>query len=424
MSGWYLGDTQKRVSRLEKSLTMSKKEINRIDTLCRISRGEETIERAAKMLGISERQMYRVVKRYHESGEAGLCHALRGRASNQRIAPEVCTTAMRLFRERYSDYGPTLFAEKLDEHHQITVSRHTVTRWMKKEHLYIPQRLRRRHRRKRERRSGIGELIQLDGSIHDWFEGRGPSCCLLVMIDDASSRHYLHFADSESTESVLTCMRGYVERYGLPSAIYTDHGGVYYDNVKPERLTQYGRVLECLGIEPIYANSPQAKGRVERANRTLQDRLLKGLREQNISTIEAANRFVLQHFSDRHNQRFSQPEGLLDVHRASDGIDLDKIFCYQTTRCVNYDYTISLNAAFLQIEKSATPMPPPRSRVVVQQWFNGTTHLYWNDNELAFTFCKCRPKLRKPRKPPAPDHPWRKMYFGYSKEQPRYTSNV
>jgi transposase len=393
---------------------MSKKEINRIDTLCRIERGEETIERAARILGISERQMYRVVRRYREAGEAGLCHALRGRASNQGFSPELCKTAMRLFREQYSDYGPTLFAEKLEEHHKIVVSRHTVTRWMKKEHLYIPQRLRRRHRRKRERRSGIGEMIQLDGSSHDWFEGRGDACCLLVMIDDASSRHHLHFAEAESTESALTCMRQYVELYGLPSAIYTDHGSVYYDNVKPERLTQYGRVLECLGIQPIYANSPQAKGRVERANRTLQDRLLKELREQNISTIEAANRFVLQHFSDRHNQRFSQPEGLPDVHRASEGIDLDRIFCYQTTRCVNYDYTLCLNARFLQIEKSDAPMPPPRSHVVVQEWFNGTTHLYWNDNELAFTFCKSRPKLRKSRKPPAADHPWRKKHFNYS----------
>jgi len=395
---------------------MSKKEINRIDTLCRIERGEETIERAARILGISERQMYRVVKRYREAGEAGLCHALRGRASNQGLSPELCKTAMRLFREQYSDYGATLFAEKLEEHHNIVVSRHTATRWMKKEHLYIPQRLRRRHRRKRERRSGIGELIQLDGSSHDWFEGRGPSCCLIVMIDDASSRHYLHFADSESTESVLTCMRGYVERYGLPNEIYTDYGSVYYDNVKPERLTQYGRVLECLGIQPIYANSPQAKGRVERANRTLQDRLLKELREQHISTIADANRFVLQHFSDHHNQRFSQPEGLPDVHRASAGIDLDRIFCYQTTRCVNYDYTLSLNAAFLQIEKSAAPMPPPRSRVVVQESFNGTTHLFWNDHELVYSFCKARPKLHKSRKPPAADHPWRKMSLSYARE--------
>jgi len=403
---------------------MSKKEINRIDTLCRIERGEETIERAAAILGISERQMYRVLKRFREAGEVGLCHALRGRASNQGFSPEVCKIAMRLFREQYSDYGSTLFAEKLEEHHQITVSRHTLTRWLKKEHLYIPQRQRRRHRRKRERRSGIGELIQLDGSHHGWFEGRGPACCLIVMIDDASSRQHLRFAESESTESVLSCMRGYIERYGLPGAIYTDHGGVYYDNTKPERLTQYGRVLECLNIQAIYANSPQAKGRVERTNRTLQDRLLKELREQNISTIAEANRFLENNFIDRHNQRFSQPEGLMDVHRASQGIDLERIFCYQTTRCVNYDYTVSLNAAFLQIEKSAAPMPPPRSRIVVQEWFNGTTHLFWNDHELFYSFCKERPKLHKSRKPPAPDHPWRKMSFNYSKERQKSMTNV
>jgi transposase len=410
----YLGDSQKEVSRLEKSLTMSKKEINRIDTLNRIDRGEETVERAANILGISQRQMYRILKRYHEAGEVGLCHGLRGRVSNKSFSSELCKTVMRLFREQYSDYGATLFAEKLEEHHAIIISRHTVTRWMKKEHLFTPQRLRRRHRRKRERRSGIGEMVQLDGSIHDWFEGRGPSCCLIVMIDDASSRHHLHFADSESTESALTCMRQYVELYGLPSAIYTDHGSVYYDNVKPERLTQYGRVLETLGIQPIYANSPQAKGRVERANRTLQDRLLKALREQNISTVEAANRFVREDFSDHHNQRFSQPEGLPDVHRASAGIDLDRIFCYQTSRCVNYDYTLSLDTKFLQIEKSPAPMPPPRSRVIVQQSFNGSTHLFWNDNELSFTFCKARPKVKNSRRPPAANHPWRKMHLKYS----------
>lgn len=393
---------------------MSKKEINRIDILNRILRSEETVARAAAIIGISDRQMYRVLKRYRSSGEAGLCHELRGRVSNQGIDPDLCKRAMRLFREQYSDYGPTLFAEKLEEHHQITVSRHTVTRWMKKEHLYIPQRQRRRHRRKRERRSGIGEMIQLDGSHHAWFEGRGPDCCLIVMIDDASSRLSLHFAESESTESVLTCMRGYVERYGLPDAIYTDHGSVYHDNTKPERLTQYGRVMESLNIQAIYANSPQAKGRVERVNRTLQDRLLKELREQNISTIDEANRYVENNFSDRHNQRFSQPEGLTDVHRACAGIDLERIFCYQTTRCVNYDYTVSFNAAFLQIEKSEAPMPPPRSRILVQERFNGTTHLLWNDHELSFTFCKTRTKYRKPRKPPAKNHPWRQNLFSSS----------
>ena len=388
---------------------MSKKELSRIDILCRIDRGEETIEHAANLLGVSERHMYRVVKRYREAGEAGLCHGLRGRVSNKRFPTALFKTVMRLFREQYSDYGPTLFAEKLEEFHEITISRHTITRWLKHEHLYVPQRLHRRHRRKRERRGAIGELIQLDGTFHDWFEGRGPECCLIVMVDDASGRLYVHFAESESTLSVLTCMRGYIERYGIPSELYTDHGSVYIDNKRPERLTQYGRVLEHLNIKAIYAHSPQAKGRVERANRTLQDRLLKALREKNISTIEAANKFVLDHFSDRHNKRFAQPEGLPDVHRSSAGIECDKIFCYQTTRSVNYDYTISLNAMFLQIEKSAAPMPPPRSRVLVQEWFDGSTHMYWNEHELRYTSCSVRPKTLKVRKPPMQDHPWRKF---------------
>lgn len=387
---------------------MSKKELTRIDILCRIERGEETIEHAAHLLGLSERQMYRVVKRYRALGEAGLCHGLRGRRSNQRLPSELCTSVMKLFREQYSDYGPTLFSEKLEEYHSITVSRHTITRWLKAEHLYVRQRERRRHRRKRERREAIGELVQLDGTFHDWFEGRGAECCLIVMIDDASSRLYLHFAESESTESVLTCLRGYIERHGIPSEIYTDYGSVYIDNKKPEHLTQYGRVLKCLNINPIYARSPQAKGRVERANRTLQDRLLKALRENNISTIEEANHFVLEQFCERHNRRFSHQEGLADVHRTSSGIDFDTIFCYETSRSVNHDYTITLNSIFLQIERSKAPMPPPRSRVVVQKWFDGSIHVYWNDHELTFTVCKERPKRRPANRPPAADHPWRR----------------
>jgi transposase len=397
---------------LEKDLTMSPKERRRIDILCQIGRDEITVTHAASELDIGERQMYRILKRYQSQGEAGLCHQLRGRPSNRRFSRDQETTAMRLFREQYSDYGATLFAEKLEEYHKIVVSRPTVTRWLKNAHLYIRQRERRRHRRKRDRRNSMGEMLQLDGSHHKWFEERGKPCSLIVIIDDASSRQYLHFAESENTRSVFDCMRGYIERYGLPGAIYTDHGSVYYDTEKPKRLTEYGRVLQTLGIEPIYARSPQAKGRVERANRTLQDRLLKALREQNISTIEAANMYLMESFIDLHNKRFSQPEGLPDIHRAAAGINLDTIFCYQTTRCVNYDYTFSLNTVCHQLEPSAASMPAPRSRVIVQQWFDGSTHVFWNEQQLTFSVCKSRPKPKaKPRIPPSAHHPWRHRHY-------------
>lgn len=328
--------------------------------------------------------------------------------------------ALRLFQEQYADYHPTLLSEVLLDEHGIEVSRQTLTRWLTAAGLWAGVRKNRVHRKKRDRREAIGDLIQFDGSHHDWFEGRGPECCLLVAIDDASGRLFLRFAPSENARDVLVTLRGYVERFGVPREIYTDYGAVY--KVPPsrqrshgtkERLTDVGRALQRLGIGHIFARSPQAKGRVERSNRTHQDRLIKALRRNGISTIAEANRFLDQSYIDDHNARFALTDHLPDVHRSVDGLNLDNIFCFETTRSVYNDYTITLDAQFIQLEpsrgKNPSPLPAPRQSVTVRRWIHDNSlHIFWNEHELRFTPLTTRPQ-HKPRinPKPHPSHPWK-----------------
>jgi transposase len=387
--------------------------MERLKVLLRVEQEELTVVEAAESLELCERQFYRILKRYRGQGEAGLCHQLRGRASNKAFSPELHMKSLRLYREQYSDYGPTLFTEKLAAHHDIAVSRQTVTRWLRQAGLWAGNRKKRPHRKKRERRDTIGSLIQFDGSPHDWFEGRGRVCCLLVAIDDASSRQMFRFVPVEDTAHVLAFWRDYVQRYGIPCEVYTDRGGVYVNTDHPERLTPFGRALQTLGIRHIKARSPQAKGRVERANRTHQDRLIKALRERDISDIDHANRFLEIEYNDQHNQRFAHTGGITDIHRSANGIDLTNIFCLEETRHVYNDWTIILNTQYIQLLKSEAPLPPPRSKVIVRQWLDGSVHIFWNEHELAFTLLthKPKPRIALPR-PPASDHPWRRKLVG------------
>lgn len=398
---------------MEPTITISMREMDRLKMIVRIKEGKITVVEASESLQISERQMYRVLARYRAQGEAGLVHRLRGTSSNRGYSKETQKKVFRLFREQYSDYDPTLFSEKLEEYHALRISRQTLSRWLFQESLWAGRRKKRPHRKKRERRQAIGSLIQFDGSDHDWFEGRGPRCCLLVAIDDASGSVMLHFAKEEDTASVLEFWKRYIQRHGIPAEIYTDGGSVYFDPKNPEHLTQFGRALQALGIHHIHAYSPQAKGRVERSNRTHQDRLLKALREQGISEIEDANRFVEEFYCAQHNRRFAQGDGLSDIHRPADGIDLDNIFCFEDTRKVYNDYTITLHSQFIQLLRSEAPLPPPRSTVILRQWLDGSLHIFWNEHELTFQVCSTRPKRTKQiLVRPLPSHPWRTKFVG------------
>jgi transposase len=393
---------------------MSYREMERLKIITRIEQNDLTVVEGAEALGISDRQLYRILERYRTAGEAGLLHKLRGRASNKAYPDEDRKKALRLYREQYSDYGPTLFTEKLTLEHDMTVSRQTVTRWLIGASLWSGSRRKRPHRKKRIPRSAMGSLVQFDGSPHDWFEGRGPACCLLVAIDDASNRVMLHFAPVEDTDHVLTLWHNYIQRYGIPAEVYTDKGGVYVDHENPDRLTQFGRAMAALNIAHIKAHSPQAKGRVERVNRTLQDRLLRALREHQISSIEHANHFLEHSYTSQHNQRFAHLDGLTDIHRDAHGIDLNNVFCIEEQRTVNYDWTITVQAHFIQLLKSIAPLPPPRSKVIVRHWLDGSLHIFWNEHELAYQRLSKKPSPKIPRSPhvPSPNHPWRGKTVG------------
>jgi hypothetical protein len=387
--------------------------MERLKVILRHKQHQLTVVEAAESLDLSERQLYRVLKRYRTEGETGLCHRLRGRASNKAFPPEQRTKAVRLYQERYSDYGPTLFTEKLAEYHDLRVSRQTATRWLSQKALWSGSRKKRPHRKKREPRGALGSLIQFDGSVHDWFEGRVPECCLLLAIDDASNLIMPRFVPVEDTEHVLAFWRDYVERCGIPAEVYTDRGRVYVNPDNPERLTPFGSAMAALGIRHIKARSPQAKGRVERSNRTHQDRLIKALRERNISTIEDANRFLEDYYTLAHNQRFAHPDGLTNMHRSASSLDLANIFCIEHTRHLYNDWTITLNAQFIQLLKSDAPLPPPRAKVIVRHHLDGSLHIFWNEHELAFKLLTKRPQpVPMPPRQPDPDHPWRSKLVG------------
>lgn len=398
---------------MAETFTMSMREMDRLRMIVRIEEKKLTVGEAAESLHLSERHLYRILRRYRQEGAAGIPHRLRGKPSNRGYSKEVRQKVDRVFREQYSDYDPTLFAEKLEIYHDISISRQTVTRWLRAKGLWSGIRKKRPHRKKRERRAAIGSLIQFDGSDHDWFEGRGKKCCLLVAVDDASGAVMVRFAREEDTLNVLDFWKRYLQRYGMPAEVYTDGGTVYFDPKNPKRLTQFGRAIASLGIGHIHAYSPQAKGRVERSNRTHQDRLIKALREQNISTIEEANRYVDEAYCGQHNARFAHTENLSDIHRSSDGIDLNNIFCFEETRKVYNDYTITRHSQFIQLLRSEVPLPPPRSPVVLRQWLDGSLHIFWSEHELSYQQLSKRPQQqRKAPLPPPPNHPWRKKLTG------------
>lgn len=264
-------------------------------------------------------------------------------------------------------------------------------------------------------------MVQIDGSYHDWFEGRSAWCTLLVIIDDASGRVYLRFAPSENAADIMRMFVDYARLHGLPHQVYSDRGGVFYNSNNPEQKTDFAIALEEVGSRIIHANSPQAKGRVERSNRTHQDRLIKAMRREGISTIEEANRYLEQHYIDEHNRRFATREGLSDVHRSAEGYDLEHIFSFRTTRTVNNDFTVRLNSQYLQLIASPAAMPPPRARVEIRRRLDQQLYIYWKGQELVFTPFEQKPTTNTPRppRPPKDDHPWhRKNVLGDARKRP------
>jgi hypothetical protein len=339
------------------TVTMSNQELDRLEVLGRVAERRLTQRRAADQLGLSERQVRRLCRALGQQGAAGLVSRKRGRPSNRRLPGSVRDQALALVREHYADFGPTLAGEKLATHHGVAVSIETLRQWMIAESVWIPrsQRPRRAHQ-PRHRRSCLGELIQIDGCDHEWFEDRGPRCTLLVYVDDATSRlQELRFVVSESTFSYFASTRRYLEQHGKPVAFYSDQATIFRvvdaRGKQARGDTQFGRALSELNIDIVCANTPQAKGRVERAHLTLQDRLVKELRLRGISTPDAGNAYLPEFRAD-YNERFGRaPASGHDAHRpVRDDEDLGRIFTWQEERKLSRNLTLHYKRVIYLVE--------------------------------------------------------------------------
>ena len=339
-------------------LSMSKQELRRVEVLTEVLAGSRTTESAAGVLGMSLRQVQRLVARYRDGGGGALIHKSRGRPASNKLGQGVRELVLELVRQNYRDFGPTLAAEVLLERHGVEVSRETLRKWMVEAGVWLSRKQRRSFHQPRLRRESLGELVQIDGSEHRWFEHRGEPCTLLVFIDDATSRlMQLRFVPSESTSSYFEALQGYLATHGCPVAFYSDKHSVFRINRDAQGgsgMTQFGRALAELNIEILCANSSQAKGRVERANRTLQDRLVKDLRLENVCDIDSGNAF-LPGFLERFNERFALSAAKPgNLHRALT-IKTDRladILCHREQRYVSEHLTMSYNRKQIILERN------------------------------------------------------------------------
>ncbi len=370
---------------------MSERDLNRVEILAQVEDGYVGVTTAANLMNMSRRHVYRLLDRFRSEGPGGIRHRARGRRPNNAIHPAKREYAMTLVRERYEDFGPTLAAEMLLEHHGFKVGRETLRQWMIEDGLWLSRKQRRRFHQPRLRRECFGELVQIDGSEHRWFEDRGSPCTLLVFIDDATSTLMeLRFVRSESAFSYFEALDSYLTNHGRPVAFYSDKHSVFRVN-KPEAkggqgMTQFGRALSELNIEILCANSSQAKGRVERANRTLQDRLVKALRLANICTIEAANAF-LPGFMERYNAQFSKVPARPDnLHRALNVEPgrLQEVLCWKEKRYVTAQLAVSYERKRLILEENEVTSALPGKYVETRQFADGRLEVLWNGVSLPF----------------------------------------
>lgn len=372
-------------------VTMSNKELHRLPVIQAVVEKRLRRRDAASQLDLTERQVQRLMNRFRELGPAGLTNTRRGMPGTHRIDVALRHRILTLLRENYVGFGPTLSAEKLQERHGISVSVETLRCWMTADGLWVPHAHRRpRVYQPRYRRDCLGELIQIDGSHHDWFEGRAPKCCLLVYIDDATGRlMHLRFCQSESAFDYMLATRDYVDKHGKPVAFYSDKHAVFRVSQAETRrtgMTQFGRALHELNIELICANSSQAKGRVERANLTLQDRLIKEMRLENISGIEAANAW-LEVFIRDFNRRFAKPATYpKDLHRpaSENSSELDDIFAWQTLRTLSKSLTFQYDKMLYLVEPSEENSHIAGEKILALDYPDGTLAFRYGNRTLKY----------------------------------------
>lgn len=376
---------------METLFTMSHQEISRLlEVIQKLLDRKMSQIQAAELLHLSTRQIQRLLRAYRLQGISGLISTRRGKPGNRALPQTIKEYAVELIRSHYSDFGPTLAREKLYEQHQLKLAVETIRGLMIKADLWIPRNKRlKRAYQPRYRREKFGELIQIDGSTHHWFEDRGSKCTLLVYIDDATSQlTSLYFTPAESTHTYFLATKQHIENHGKPLTFYSDRLGVFKVHAKSTQekiMTQFGRALYELNIDLLCANTCQAKGRVERANKTLQDRLVKELRLRNISTIAAANAYMPEFMKD-YNQRFAKaPLRSGDAHRALQSYEiLDEILCFKQERTVSNSLTIQHDRVLYLIEDTLVNRSLRRKKIMLHEYPDGRLGLYYKGRQLQF----------------------------------------
>lgn len=377
---------------------MSDGELTKFEILRDVDQDRLPVRAAAQVLGLTERQVWRLLKSYRLSGADGLISKKRGRVSNRKTPIDVRLAAMAIVKARYADFGPTLAAEKLREQHDLTISRETLRSWMITDGLWQDRKKRRgRVYQPRYRRDCVGELIQIDGSEHRWFEDRGPMCTLLVYIDDATSRlMHLRFVETESTFSYFAATQDYLASHGKPVAFYSDKHSVFRVNkaggVATDGMTQFGRALHALNIEIICANSSQAKGRVERANKTLQDRLVKEMRLADISSIDAGNTFLPDFIADFNGRFAKPPANSKDLHRPMSSRDtLEDAFTWRVERTLSQALTLQYDKVMFILDPTEEAQDAIGKRVTIVDFPDGRLAVRYKGADLPYrTFDKIR----------------------------------
>ena len=419
---------------------MSERELGRVEVLARVKGRELRVVDAAVLMGVGYRQGKRLWKRYREEGAKGLKHRSAGRRSNRAYAQEFRQRVLGRVREKYGGpvgerFGPTLAAEHLAGEDGQEVDAETLRRWMLEEGLWSRERRRRQHRRRRERKEHFGEMVQMDGSFHRWLEERGREGCLMDLVDDATNTTLARLGEEETIWAAAGALRTWIERYGVPLKLYVDWKNLYkrsanaQERVRGEEpITQFGRMCTKLGIELIAANSPQAKGRVERMHGTHQDRLVKKLRLERIASHAEANAYLETEYLPEHNQRFARPAARPeDYHRRAPGAaKLDRIFRLESERVISDDWVVRYDGRFFQLEPQSQNYAPARGKVVVCERPEGRVEIEYRGRAVPWREIPAPVRARVPEAKPAieptkapmpalaqrkwvppPDHPWR-----------------
>ena len=413
---------------------MSKRELRRVGVLARVASEKLKLVDAAKILSLSYRQVKRIWRRYEDEGAEGLKHRSAGRESNRAKPKKFRARVVRLVRKKYSGpvgdrFGPTLASEHLASEDKVEVPAETLRRWMLAEGLWSRTRKGKQHRERREAKEHFGELVQMDGSFHKWFEHRGPEGCLMNLVDDATASTLGRLGAQETIWAAAGVLRRWIEKYGVPLALYTDWKNVYVrEATAKERMrgevpvTQFGRMCERLEIRIIAAHSPQAKGRVERNHSTHQDRLVKKLRRKKIQSYEAANEYLAAEYLPEHNRRFARAAAAAeDYHRnRPSGEELDEVFRLETERTIGNDWVVRHQNRLFQVTRQSR-YAPAKAKVVVCEWEDGKIEIRYRGRRLMHeeiatrpaaapaAAAQPRPQKRQPT-PPASGHPWRKRY--------------